>query len=252
MRKILVIGNSFSEDATYYLHQTAKAAGIETKVVNLYIGGCSLERHWSNVESAEAAYQYQINGKITERYVSIQEMLREDTWDDIVTQQVSHDSGWGDSYEPFLGLLVDYLRRQVPKAQIWLHKTWAYDTNSTHEHFMRYHRNQMEMYERLSKCYERMAEKYHLPLIPSADVIQKLRSKEPFLMEAGGRSLCRDGFHMDFLYGRYALACVWVRALFGVPVKQNTYIPHTDLLPEEQADEKVLSVIRMTVDEYFA
>ena len=50
MKKILAIGNSFSEDAARYLHQTAKAAGVDTKVVNLFIGGCPLERHWKNIE----------------------------------------------------------------------------------------------------------------------------------------------------------------------------------------------------------
>ena len=45
MYKILAIGNSFSEDATYYLHQILEHSGIENQVVNLYIGGCSLERH---------------------------------------------------------------------------------------------------------------------------------------------------------------------------------------------------------------
>ena len=41
--KILVIGNSFGEDATHFLHDLALTRGINTKVVNLYIGGCSLE-----------------------------------------------------------------------------------------------------------------------------------------------------------------------------------------------------------------
>ena len=40
--KILVIGNSFGEDATHFLHDLALTRGINTKVVNLYIGGCSL------------------------------------------------------------------------------------------------------------------------------------------------------------------------------------------------------------------
>ena len=48
--KILVIGNSFGEDATHFLHDLALTRGINTKVVNLYIGGCSLERHWRNIE----------------------------------------------------------------------------------------------------------------------------------------------------------------------------------------------------------
>ena len=43
MKNILAIGNSFSEDATRYLHQMAEAVGIETKVVNLFIG----DARWS-------------------------------------------------------------------------------------------------------------------------------------------------------------------------------------------------------------
>ena len=43
---VLAIGNSFSEDATRYLHQIAKAQGTPLTVVNLVIGGCSLERHY--------------------------------------------------------------------------------------------------------------------------------------------------------------------------------------------------------------
>lgn len=35
--KILAIGNSFSQDATAYLHRMAEAGGMETKIVNLFI-----------------------------------------------------------------------------------------------------------------------------------------------------------------------------------------------------------------------
>ena len=72
---ILAIGNSFSRDATAYLHAVCESMGISTFVANLYIGGCSLERHWCNVEKNKQAYQYQENGIITDRYVSISEML---------------------------------------------------------------------------------------------------------------------------------------------------------------------------------
>ena len=49
MKKILAIGNSFSEDATSYLEDIATCGGEDCKVVNLYIGGCSLERHYNNI-----------------------------------------------------------------------------------------------------------------------------------------------------------------------------------------------------------
>lgn len=35
MIKVLAIGNSFSEDATHFLHQIGEAAGVGNKVVNL-------------------------------------------------------------------------------------------------------------------------------------------------------------------------------------------------------------------------
>ena len=111
MINILAIGNSFSQDATHYLNQIAKEDCVETKVVNLYIGGCSLERHWSNVQSGAEDYLYELNGKSTEKYISIQEALKEERWDYIVTQQASHDSGWTDTYEPFLENLTRYIRR---------------------------------------------------------------------------------------------------------------------------------------------
>jgi hypothetical protein len=41
--KILAIGNSFSDDATGWLHQIAKAGGVDLKAVSLCIGGCPLE-----------------------------------------------------------------------------------------------------------------------------------------------------------------------------------------------------------------
>ena len=113
---ILAIGNSFSRDATAYLHDICKSMDIPAHVVNLYIGGCSLEQHWSNVEKNAKAYQYQVNGAITDRYVSISEILHSEAWDYIVTQQASHDSGWADTYEPFAGLLFEYLTKEVPEA----------------------------------------------------------------------------------------------------------------------------------------
>ena len=196
--KILAIANSFSQDASTFLHQTAKAQGIELDVYNLYIGGCPLEKHWANWETGEAAYDLQVNGASVGRMVSIQEMLDMGGWDAIITQQASHDSGWMDTYEPFLGQLVEVFRSKAPGARLLLQETWAYDPDSTHGRFARYRRSQQEMYQRLRRCYTTMAEKYGLELIPCGDMIQQVRALEPFCMEKGGRSLCRDGFHMSY------------------------------------------------------
>ena len=49
MIKVLAIGNSFSSDATRYLYQIARADKVDMKVVNLFIGGCPLSYHYSNI-----------------------------------------------------------------------------------------------------------------------------------------------------------------------------------------------------------
>ena len=244
MYKILAIGNSFSEDATYYLHQILEHSGIENQVVNLYIGGCSLERHWQNIENDKRDYQFEINGRKTDRYVTVSEVLKETKWDAVVTQQASHDSGWSDTYEPFLGLIVDYLHEKLGDTPIYLQETWAYAKDSTHDNFMRYHRNQQEMYDRLKTNYSQMAAKYQLSLIPSGDLIQNLRETSYFNEENGDLAICRDGFHMNYLYGRFALACMWARSICKVDLTQNSYEPVTDYMPLDAAKAEILELIK--------
>jgi len=245
--KLLAIGNSFSQDATTYLYQILEEAGVECTIANLYIGGCPLERHWKNIEEDLADYALWVNGKSAERMVSIREMLEEETWDILVTQQVSGNSGWKDTYEPFLGNMLKYLKEKQPQAKIYFHETWAYENDSTHSSFARYNRSQQEMYERLKDAYEVMAAKYDLPLIRSGDLIQKIRQLPWYA--SGERCICRDGFHMHYIYGRYATGCAWAKKVFGVSVTGNTYVPQTEKLPDEVVDMEVIHAIQKLVDE---
>ncbi|WP_310601920.1 DUF4886 domain-containing protein [Anaerosporobacter sp.] len=238
--KMLAVGNSFTQDSLYYLHDLAKAGDIELKAVNLYIGGCSLERHWNNVESDAKEYMYEENGESTERYVSINEMLVEDDWDYIITQQASHDSGIKETYFPYLEQLVEHFKSNVPNAECLLQKTWAYEQDSNHEEFPRYHCNQQQMYNQLSECYEEAAKRMGLRLIPSGDVIQSVRKKKPFRYELGEKSLCRDGFHMDMIYGRYLLSAVIYSFLFEKDIRENTFFP-------ECAEREGIEVIKQCV-----
>ena len=246
---VLAIGNSFSQDATHFLHQMAASDNVAMKVVNLYIGGCSLERHWCNITRDEAEYLYELNGRSQERQVSVREALEEEEWDFIVTQQASHDSGWPDTYEPFLSSMAGYLRQQCPGAQLLLQETWAYETDSTHDKFARYHNDQKEMYRRLCRAYKKASEGTGIPLIPCGDIIQTLREREPFRYGEGGMSLCRDGFHMSYLYGRYALAAAWYKAVTGRSLKGNRYVPETEFAGGEMAEPKLLELIRQVVEE---
>ena len=249
MIKVLAIGNSFSQDATHYLQQIAEADNVDMKVVNLYIGGCSLERHWNNIQSEAKEYLLEVNGDSTEEYVSIQDALGMEGWDYIVTQQVSHDSGIIETYYPYLENVLGYVKEKVPSAEILLQETWAYDIDSLHGGFANYNMDQQEMYEKVSHAYRTVAKDNGVRLIPCGDVIQALRNKEPFLYGHGGMSICRDGFHVNVIYGRYLLAAVWYKTLTGKSIRNNTYVPKTKLAPNAICDEKVLNVVKEIVDE---
>ena len=247
MIRILAIGNSFSEDATYFLHDILAASGIENRVVNLYIGGCSLERHWQNLEGNRKDYQYQLNGRKTDRYVSIEEVLKEECFDVIVTHQASHDSGWACTYEPFLGLILDYLKAHSD-AKLFLNETWAYEADSPHPNFMRYYRDQGRMFDALKASYEQVAKAHDLPLIRSGEAVQKIRELTAFA--SGTYRITRDGFHMHFLYGRYAVALMWAKYIAGIDAGADTFVPEAPFIRLPEADPVVLGEIRKIVSEF--
>ena len=57
--RVLAIGNSFSRDAVEQnLHELGTADGVVLIVGNMYIAGCSLERHYNNAVGDAAAYEY--------------------------------------------------------------------------------------------------------------------------------------------------------------------------------------------------
>lgn len=250
--KILSIGNSFSQDAQRYLHQILAEGGVEAHVCNLYIGGCSLERHWHNVEDDAAEYLLEINGESTGEYVSIDQMLAEGGWDVITLQQASHYSGLPESYHPYIEQLAAYVRAHAPGARLMMHQTWAYEIDSAHQEFPRYGCDQARMYDCLRAAYADAAAANGMELIPCGDAIQALRGKAPFNYAEGGMSLCRDGYHMSMIYGRYLLGAVWSGVLAGIKLSGNSYLPATLLAPDMQADPAVIATIQAHVDGFLS
>lgn len=211
MIKILAIGNSFSQDATALLQLLTN----ELFVRNLYIGGCSLERHCKNIDEDAAEYDFEENGgSLRPEKISIKEALESETWDYVTVQQVSGLSGKKESYYPYLKKLIEYVRR-FTDAEILLHQTWAYEKGSEHPDFVLYDRDQATMWKQIKATTEEIAAKEKMRLIPVGQVVQNLRENPLFDLEKGGLSLNRDGFHLSFNYGRLAAAAVWCKFFTG-------------------------------------
>lgn len=225
--KLLAIGNSFSEDAIEQnLFELAAAAGHQMVIGNMYIGGCSLERHWGNAQSNKPDYDYrkiEIDGKMTRTAnYTLDKALRDKQWDYVSLQQVSQLSGMYNSFQPYLDSLIAYVRARVPATTklIW-HVTWAYAQNSTHGGFANYDRNQDKMYRAIVEGAQRLKkENAQFSLfVPVGTAIQNARTS--FV----GDHLNRDGFHLDLVLGRYTAACTWFECLFGTKVVGNRYAP---------------------------
>ena len=247
--KVLSIGNSFSQDAHKWLNQVSRDGGEEIYCVNLYIGGCPLKTHWENYLSDEPLYDLEINGEKTGT-INISDALKMDRWDVITLQQASGSSGKPQSYLPYLPKLAENVRRICPGAKLWIQQTWAYEQvqikETLIERFERiYSSNQHEMYRRLCDAYEMASKLISAPLIPVGKVIQRLRDSVPeFDFQATGRSLNRDGYHLDLIYGRFAAALTWYGTLTGRDVRQVGFVPFVD---ERQGERKLLDIIKNTV-----
>ncbi len=239
--KILAIGNSFSQDSSCYLKSIAQSAGCDLTVVNLFIGGCSLQMHAENIAKDVAAYDYELNGSQALKKTSVKDALLSDAWDVVTIQQASHFSGQPETYEPFGSAVIDEIKKYAKGAKIYFHMTWAYETDANHGCFAWYDCDQQKMYHSIVRATEKFAKAHAIEIIPSGKVVQTLRAKKPFDYKNGGESLNRDGFHLSLTYGRYAAAATWFEKLCGGLEK-------ADFAPWETQPE-FIDVIKNTVKE---
>lgn len=226
--RILSIGNSFSEDAAeHQLSGLAQAAGLKVIIGNLYIAGCSLERHWEIALDGRGAYSYRkINTegeKTTTDKVALSAAISDENWDFITFQQASPYSGQYETFFPYLPNLFRFVKERAtnPNVKYALHMTWAYAKTSDHKGFANYNNDQLNMYTSIVDANKRAMDAVDGIdiLIPSGTAIQNGRTS--FI----GDNYCRDGYHLQLTYGRYTAACVWLETLLGTSPIGNTYVP---------------------------
>ena len=214
--KVLSIGNSFSQDAHRYIHAVSKSYGKEIYTVNLYIGGCCLERHVSNIDSGVADYDYEVNGENTGRKVSLEEGLKAEEWDIITLQQCSAFSGRVPTYLPYMPRLAEYVRKVCPKAKIYIHQTWAYEEGCEMVKGTAGFDSAEEMLYAVRNAYNLMAK------LIKADAIIPCGKGMRYLDKEGAKAY-RDTYHASLGVGRYTLALIWYGFLTGEELTDNDF-----------------------------
>ena len=208
--KVLMIGDEFSESVMRSLPALAKAEGRRLDIVQMSIGGCSLQQHWENFEKGLADPSF-APYRITASYGgvggvgNIPALLRADRWD-VVTLQQASGLGWRyETYEPYLGRLVERIRELAPQAEIRLQQTWAGDRQGT-----------------VSRVCGWAADAYGLRQIPVGDAIGHFYGKTP-AGESAAKPVC-DAAHLGpadaFIQG-----LVWYGTLFNVSPREVKFVP---------------------------
>ena len=229
--RILCIGNSFSWDAVEQELAPLCEEGKQPIIIgNLYYGGCSLEQHYTFLHKDTAAYSFryiEYGVRTPNEGYSLRQALRLMQWDYISFQQASHDSGIQGSYEPYLSDLIDTVRAYQPNAQLCWMQTWSYSQDAKHPQFPRYQKSQRIMDDSIHNATLALLKLHpELTLIPCGKAITLARQTKL------GDTLCRDGYHLNYEYGRYTAACVWYELLTGKKCCTNKY--KNDKMTEEQ------------------
>lgn len=217
--RILAIGNSFSDDGTEYLPALLENLNVENvEVARLYVGGCTLEQHVNFYDNSEAAYKFYHSKAGENKWVenpekvTMQYALAMGEWDIITMQQASGFSGMYDSYTPYLGRLIEAVKKAQPQAELVWHMTWSYSSDSNHKHYKHYNNDQQQMNSAIDNCLHTLLAEFDEieRIVPSGTAVKSLRESA---INNYPKDLTRDGFHMGHGAGRYALACTWYETL---------------------------------------
>ena len=227
MIKILSIGNSFSEDAQRYVYGIARADGVSIKTVNLYIGGCTLERHHRNMLSGRPEYDFQINGiKNTGIKISIDDALLLDNWDYITVQQQSLSSCNDETFVPYVDALTEKIRKYCPKAKLLMIQTWGYKNGSQMLINAGYEKHEFMFYD-IRRSYKKIAERINADGIIYAGEAVLLANKE------GYDKIYRDEFHMSKGFGRYMIGLVVYGTITKNEITNNTFCDFDEEISED-------------------
>jgi len=252
--KILMIGNSFSDDTTCYMYHIAKNA-MENgafdsnvkidgfKIASLHKANCTLDIHLYNAANDIGAYNFRFvtdDKKVADSPVSIESVydstasiskisdsVKSDNWDFISFQEFNSDFSF-----TALPELVDIVSSYCPTAKLVWHLTWAYEESDTpHNHLAAYGGDQMAMYRALvqgAKNAEANISKIDL-VAPTGTAIQNARVTM-------GDTFTRDGYHLsgegdktgdlaNRHNGRYVAALTFFGKLSGIDLTKITYKP---------------------------
>lgn len=217
--RILAIGNSFTDDATFYLPALIDYAGIDKKLLCVYtacLGSANFTTWLEKIESSDSVEVNKAGGAaVMNKRGTIRNVLAQN-WDIIVIQQSSDLSYKWSSYVP----LADYINAidsfcTNKNVCLAFQLVWSHIPDE-----MPY------VLDKNISCCRNMQNTYGIDVIvPTGTAIQLARNTS--LSDAS--YLTRDKWHLNLGIGRYIASCTWFERLiaphFGITVLGNNARP---------------------------
>lgn len=209
--KVLMVGNSFSVCVLKQMPRCAADAGHVLDLASLFIGGCSLKKHWGNIKKAtdpnfkpySFSYKYASVKAAKDapvaklgRKTNIPQALQADKWDIVTIQQASPNSPFPETYEPYAEKIIETIRKYAPQAEIVIQQTWSYAPYV--KILKKWQMTPQTMYSAIESAYAKLAERHKLRIIPTGYAIELYRKKLPVvygtvLDEAGIAAIEKPG-----------------------------------------------------------
>lgn len=203
--RVVVLGNSFSIDATAYLNDLVLAAGLDTTCICVYngvINGGSVKDWVEFYKSGQNKTFTKMAGSGPRvLWAPVSDVLKR-RWDVCVLLQSSATSYTWDSFEGVLDELVSIVRAECPVKNLVMAYAmpWSHTIDSHPREF-----------DGNVECAIRLSRDYGMRVIPVGMAVQNARNTRL----DNGLYLTRDKWHLCYGVGRYVAACSWFQVLFG-------------------------------------
>ena len=207
--KMLVIGNSWSDNSTDELGVIFNNLGYKIDLNRTSLGNASLRDYAKNLNTCDSILifsSWQDDEWVNkECKVSLCDALTMKEWDVVTLQQRSKYSTSYTTYQPYLNTLLNKIYSLEVIPVVYYHITWSYPEFTESYLFPTDTMNTDSMYHAILKTWSRVCNETNIyNVILSAPVVQHSRTMEGISASSFDAN---DGLHL--LQGKYAAACAW-------------------------------------------
>ena len=205
--RVLVLGNSFSDDGTAYLDDLVNAAKLDRAKIGIYngvIGGGGL-KEWIEVYEKNIVMSYQLMaGAMTMNSKGTLSDVLSQMWDVIVFLHTSSKTYNWNSFEGQIDEILAFIRNCCPNPDLRIAYAmpWSHTVVSTPREL-----------EGNITCARKLASDYGVEIIPVGIAVQNARNTTL----CDENYLTRDNWHLTYGIGRYVAACTWFEKLLAPP-----------------------------------